>query len=227
MFWILILLKRRFHQFTEKKKQLYSSEIILKIQSIIFKNQEKYIADELGVNMNEITDSQQMIIEREFPMKISIFSPSYEKFKNEIKQDITIKKPSWYDGDGKPNKRNIIKVLVNKKNEIYLQNELFKLEYLTDTIKKMILNIDQNPQFPEKPNRAVISLGNERETDYDQYLKVYNALKKVYTELWEEKSQEKYNMPFKSFSKEKVNNIKREIPFVLSESEPTNYKNDK
>ena len=65
---------------------------------------------------------------------------------------------------------------------------------------------------------------NDRGTDYETYLNVYNELKGAYDELWDELSQRRYGMPYSDempFAQRKA--IRAEIPMVLSEAEPTNF----
>jgi len=90
--------------------------------------------------------------------------------------------------------------------------------------KAFISNPDNDEELAESPKHAIISLRNDRGTNYKVYLRVYNALKAAYDELWDEKSQELYGKPYSDdmpFSERKA--IKTAIPMVLSEAEPTNF----
>jgi len=76
----------------------------------------------------------------------------------------------------------------------------------------------------ESPKNAIISLKNDRGTNYQTYLAVYNELKGAYDELWDELAQKRYGEPYSDdmpFAQRKA--IKGEIPMVLSEAEPTNF----
>jgi hypothetical protein len=80
----------------------------------------------------------------------------------------------------------------------------------------------------EAPNKAIISLKNDRGTNYRTYLEVYNELKGAYYELWDELSRKKFGIPYSDdmpIAQQKV--IKDEIPFVISEAEPTNFGEEK
>ena len=53
---------------------------------------------------------------------------------------------------------------------------------------------------------------------------VYNELKAAYYELWDELSRQKFGIPYSDempIAQQKV--IKGEIPFVISEAEPTSF----
>jgi len=76
----------------------------------------------------------------------------------------------------------------------------------------------------EKPTKAIISLKNDRGTNYETYLMVYNELKGAYNDLWNELCQRKFGIDYSEelpVAYRKA--IKAEIPFVLSEAEPTNF----
>ena len=97
--------------------------------------------------------------------------------------------------------------------------ELFDLREQT---KYFILNPDRKENLPSSPTRAIISLQNDRGTEYDTYLNVYNELKSAYHELWEERAQQYYNKAYDQLSKQEQKHIRKEVPLVISEAEPSN-----
>jgi len=207
----------------ERKVYLDASLVQPTMLRVIQEIQEEYVKDFLAIELGDVNDVQQTSIEQKFPLNIAIYSIDLEEKRKKMNSGITSKIPLWGSKDGKLKKRNVITVLVNDKNEVYLQDKILRVEDLTKTVKKMILNPEHNPDFPENPMRAIVSLRNDRKTDYDKYLEVYNALKKVYTEMWEEKSQSLFGKSFDVLNKEEIRKIKKEIPFVLSEAEPTDF----
>jgi len=76
---------------------------------------------------------------------------------------------------------------------------------------------------PSAPKRAVISLQHDRGTSYAAYLQVYNALLSAYRELWQAEADRQYGKPLDLLSEERQNSIRRSIPMVISEAEPTAY----
>ncbi|MEM6722434.1 MAG: hypothetical protein AAF598_00275, partial [Bacteroidota bacterium] len=139
---------------------------------------------------------------------------------------VDVRKPTWDQGNGKKPRlleRNLIKVEVKGKDRLLLRGEPFPLEDLTKQVKEMIGNPDQHPDYAESPKRAIVSLGNDRDADYDHYLAVYNALKAAYTQLWEEKAQQDYQQAYEALTKDQQKAIRQHIPMVISEAEPTAF----
>ena len=86
------------------------------------------------------------------------------------------------------------------------------------------MNPKRREDLSEKPTKAIISLKNDRGTNYETYLQVYNELKGAYDELWEEEAQRKYNRPYSdAMPRHMKKEIKGRIPMVLSEAEPTTF----
>jgi len=140
---------------------------------------------------------------------------------------ITVKLPVWSEEEPditKLNKRNVYSVLVNAQNQLLVRGELMRVEDLKDNAKEFIANPYNRPDLAEKPTKAIISLKNDRGTEYGTYLSVYNELKAAYNELWDELSMRKFGVAYSddlplAWRKD----IRDEIPFVISEAEPTNF----
>lgn len=145
----------------------------------------------------------------------------------DVDKGITVKLPPWSEDEPditKLNKRNVYSVLVNAQNQLLVRGELASVEDLRENAKEFIINPAKREDLAEKPTKAIISLKNDRGTNYKTYLEVYNELKAAYNELWDEECQRLYDVPYSddlplAYRKE----IKGKIPFVLSEAEPTNF----
>ncbi|MEQ8705015.1 MAG: biopolymer transporter ExbD [Phaeodactylibacter sp.] len=140
---------------------------------------------------------------------------------------ITVKLPPWSEEEPditKLKKRNVFSVLVNAQDQLLVRGEPTRVEGLRELAKTFISNPNKDETMSEKPTKAIISLKNDRGTSYDAYLMVYNELKAAYSELWDELSQRRYGIPYSDdmpFAYRKA--IREEIPFVLSEAEPTAF----
>jgi biopolymer transport protein ExbD len=119
--------------------------------------------------------------------------------------------------------RNVYSVIVNAKGDILVRAQLTDLEDLREMTKTFILNPAAREDLAESPQKAIISLKNDRGTPYDRYLAVYNELKAAYEEIWEETAQRRFGQSFADLSTEEQRAIKRDIPFVISETEPTDF----
>lgn len=140
---------------------------------------------------------------------------------------ILVKLPPWSDEEPditKLKERNVFSVLVNAQNQLLVREEPARIGELRERAKEFIMNPSNRPDLAEGPKNAIISLKNDRGTDYETYLAVYNELKGAYDELWTELSERRYGEPYSEempFAQRKA--IRDEIPMVLSEAEPTNF----
>lgn len=140
---------------------------------------------------------------------------------------ITVKLPPWSDEPPDPmrlSERNVFSVLVNANDQLLVRDEPANLEELRERAKEFIMNPTGRPDLAASPTRAIISLKNDRGTTYHVYLEVYNELKGAYDELWNEESERMYGVPFSDdLTTAQKNEIRKKIPFVLSEAEPTSF----
>ncbi|MEZ5039149.1 MAG: biopolymer transporter ExbD [Saprospiraceae bacterium] len=140
---------------------------------------------------------------------------------------ILVKLPPWSEEEPditKLKERNVYAVLVNAQNQLLVREQVMRIEDLRSNAKEFISNPTGREDLAEKPTRAIISLKNDRGTQYETYLMVYNELKGAYNELWNELCQRKFGIDYSDdlpIAYRKA--IKDEIPFVLSEAEPTNF----
>jgi len=140
---------------------------------------------------------------------------------------ILVKLPPWSDEEPditKLKERNVYSVLVNAQNQLLVREEPMRLANLRENAKEFISNPRRMENMSESPKNAIISLKNDRGTNYETYLAVYNELKGAYDELWDDLAQKRYGEPYSEemeYAKRKA--IKTEIPMVLSEAEPTNF----
>ena len=140
---------------------------------------------------------------------------------------ILVRLPPWSDEEPditKLKERNVYSVLVNANNQLLVREEPMRIAQLRENAKEFISNPRRLENMSESPKNAIISLKNDRGTNYETYLAVYNELKGAYDELWDELAQKRYGEPYSDdmpFAQRKA--IKSEIPMVLSEAEPTNF----
>lgn len=150
----------------------------------------------------------------------------------EVDKGILVKLPPWSD-EPPPvlelSKRNVFSVLVNSNNQLLVRGELANLDQLRDRAKEFIMNPSGNADLSEAPNKAIISLKNDRGTNYETYLEVYNELKAAYEELWDETANKMFGVDFDedNLSIEKQRQVRELIPFVLSEAESTSFGEEK
>ncbi len=149
----------------------------------------------------------------------------------DVDKGILVKLPPWSEEEPDIQKlktRNVFSVLVNAQNELLVRGEPARIEDLRERAKEFIMNPQGRPDLAEKPTAAIISLKNDRGTNYRTYLEVYNELKAAYNELWDEECRRMFGVPYSDDLPVAYKNaIKKKIPFVLSEAEPTAFGEEK
>lgn len=137
------------------------------------------------------------------------------------------------------NKRNVFVVLINANNQLLVQGQYLSMGELKEKAKEFIENpmdkddlpakdLKEVPFFGEYPiSKGVISLQNDRGTQYQQYLTVQNELQRAYTELRDELARKKFNKKFDECSPEEQDAIKEIYPQRISEAEPKNIGGNK
>jgi biopolymer transport protein ExbD len=148
----------------------------------------------------------------------------------DIDKGLTVKLPPWSEEQVDPQKqkaRNVFSVMVNKDNQLLVRGELADLRGLKERAKEFIINPQKREDLSEGSEFAVISLKNDRGTEYGTYLTVYNELKAAYNELWEDAAQAQFGKPYEGLEIAQQKVIREKIPLVISEAEPTKFGEEK
>lgn len=147
--------------------------------------------------------------------------------------------------------KNIFTVLVNRNNQLLVEDELMDIKNLRKAAMEFLdngggtgengENCDyckgaRNPESSDHPNKAIISLQNDRMTKYSTYIAVQNELVAAYNELRNRESMRLYNEKFtdmearyndpktsssvKDELKPRMEKIQEMYPQKLSEAEP-------
>jgi len=141
--------------------------------------------------------------------------------------------------------KNIFTVLINGKDQLLVEDQLMELKDLRKAAVEFLDNGGgtgddacsyckgkKSPSSSDNPDKAIISLKNERETTYSRYISVQNELVAAYNQLRDRRAQELYGISFlemqanydnvnwvgdKEKLKERLEKIKIEYPQKLSE----------
>lgn len=141
--------------------------------------------------------------------------------------------------------KNIFTVLINGKNQLLVEDELMELKDLRKAAVEFLDNGGgtgddacsyckgkRSPESSDNPDKAIISLKNERETTYSTYISVQNELVGAYNQLRDRRAMELYGVTFKKMQenaadanyvgsktklKEQIEKIQLEYPQKLSE----------
>lgn len=141
------------------------------------------------------------------------------------------------ENDAPPIKeRNVFTVLLNYKNQLLVEGEWCDISKLREKAKEFIANPNDDPKLPEKAetevdffgtymvSKGVISLQNDRDSQYQAYLQVQNELQAAYNELRDELAKAKFKKSYEDCSDEEQSAIKKIYPQRISEAEPKSYK---
>lgn len=120
-------------------------------------------------------------------------------------------------------KRNVYSILVNADDQLLVRGELANIKELKDKTKNFIMNPSRDEHMAERPDKAVVSLQNDRGTKYKTYLSVYNEVKAAYNELRNEEANKKHNKEYEFLTDAQKKEINAKIPLVISEADPTDY----
>lgn len=136
-------------------------------------------------------------------------------------------------------KRNIFIVLVNSNNQLLVQGEALDVKQLKEKAKVFIQNEAADASLPEKvpvevefdgvketvltTKNHVISLQNDRGTQYQKYIEVQNELVAAYNELRNEMAQARFGMKYDELDENRQKAIQTIYPQKISEAEPKNY----
>ena len=133
-------------------------------------------------------------------------------------------------------KRNMLRLRVNSSGEILCNDDYVDIKQLKDRVKEFIVNANDDENMPEKVEEEVpyfgkmmiykphvISLQNNRDTEYQRYIAVQNELAAAYRELRDDISKKKWNKTFADLDEEQQKAVQTIYPQRVSEAEPKNY----
>jgi len=161
--------------------------------------------------------------------------------------------PPWEPPEEEPpviKQKNIFTVNINRNGQLLVEDEILEIKDLREKAKAFLDNGgapsgdpehcnyckgERNPASSDNPVKAIISLKNDRETEYSTYITVQNELVGAYNELRNREAMRLYKKNFvdmeaeylnpettnevKEELKEKVRRIQELFPQKLSEAE--------
>jgi biopolymer transport protein ExbD len=130
------------------------------------------------------------------------------------------------EDDSQIHAKNIYVVLINANNQLLVEGELMDISQLRDGAKDFIDNNGTNPNSSENPEKAIISLQNDRGTEYMTYIRVQNELAAAYNELRNKAALNKFGERYADLNKTQKKEIRKMYPQKISEAEPKNIGGD-
>ena len=130
------------------------------------------------------------------------------------------------------NKRNVLNVLVNFRDEISVNGEVIMIGDLKAKAKEFFANPTNDPSLPEKQSKAidgigdfavskgVVSLTNDQGTSYNMYVQVQNELQRAVNELRDETALEYFGKKYEGLDSAAQRAVTLAIPMSISEAPP-------
>lgn len=135
------------------------------------------------------------------------------------------------------NKRNVLNVLVNFRDEISVNGEEILVSDLKAKAKEFFANPNNDPSLPEKVSKPIdgigdfqvskgaVSLTNDQGTSYNMYVQVQNELQRAVNELRDETALLYFGKKFDGLDSAAQRAVSAAIPMSISEAPPIDYSN--
>lgn len=133
------------------------------------------------------------------------------------------------------NKRNVLNVVVNFNDAVWVNGEELLLAQLKDKALDFLENPNNLPTLPEKElvqinnmgeypvSKGVISLTNDQSTSYNMYVQVQNELEKAVNELRDKVAINYFGKKFDNLDTSARRSIQKAVPMNISEAPPMDY----
>jgi len=128
--------------------------------------------------------------------------------------------PKIVEGHITKKERNVLKILINKDNQLLVEDELMDIKELTDFTVKFITNNGVDKNLSESPQVAIVSLKNDRGTTYETYIQVQDELRVAYRRVRNKEAINQYGMKYAELLDAQQKYINHLIPQKISEAEP-------
>ncbi len=158
----------------------------------------------------------------------------------DVDSGIYRKLPQWVesqqDDQQDINERNILQVLINRNNDLLVNKQPTDLSELKNIAKEFLLNPYNRQDYSEKEesevdffglvmiSKGVISLQNDRSTEYGRYIEVQNELVAGFNELKNDLARERWGVKYSDLTTEQQEAVNKIRPAFISEAEPVEIK---
>jgi biopolymer transport protein ExbD len=144
------------------------------------------------------------------------------------------------DDDQEIRERNVFVVLINREDDLFVEDGFYDVSELKEMTKSFFLNLDDDPDLSEKRelttdyygtmmvSKGVISLRNDRGTSYGKYIAVQNELAAAVNELRNEICMQRFGRRYDNLDTLNeteaalIDDTKKVFPMAISEAEPKN-----
>ena len=142
-------------------------------------------------------------------------------------------------------KRNIFQIVINGYDQLLIDDDIAEVEQIRAKVLDFIDNNGdgscahcrgmKNPASSDNPNKAVVSISNDRSTSYGLYVAVQNEVVGAYNELRDRYAKERFGKSYADLQRvgvespedeetaARLKEIKDAYPLNISEAEPVDY----
>ncbi len=135
-------------------------------------------------------------------------------------QGLLVRLPVWDDPSTRLltlNEDKVFSVKINALDELLVEKEASALSDLATQLQAFL----QNEQYPA--NEKLVSLVHDRSSSYERYVAVYDALISTYKAVRNQQALQQYGKAYDFISSEAQTAIRRQIPMIISEAEPSDF----
>ncbi|MBT3365165.1 MAG: biopolymer transporter ExbD [Schleiferiaceae bacterium] len=152
----------------------------------------------------------------------------------DVDKGLAVRLPPWseepQDESNDIKEKNIFVVLVNANNDLLVEDDYLSIDQLRSAAKDFIDNNGdgtcevcrglQLPSSSDNPKKAILSMQNDRGTNYSTYVTVRNELIAAYSELRQDLALRRFGIDYTDLSDESRKEINAFYPQIISEAEP-------
>lgn len=122
--------------------------------------------------------------------------------------------------------RNVFSVKINGWNELLVEGQPAVAGELRRMVQEFVLNPQGHSDLAISPTKAVVSLQHDRGTNYNRYIEVYDHLAAAYREMWDAEAMKTYGKHYDQLADAQRKAVRRRLPMVISEAEPSAHMNE-
>ncbi len=139
-----------------------------------------------------------------------------------------------HEVDMKVKERNVLIIKIDEHDQLTCGGEATSPEELTERIKTFVANKDNDPTLPEQSvrevnffgqcavsDRHILSIQVDRQTSYDAYFQLQNAIVAAYRQLRNELAIKRFGRPYSKCTPDQRQAIGMVYPQRISEEQPT------
>ncbi|APY07069.1 biopolymer transporter ExbD [Winogradskyella sp. J14-2] len=135
--------------------------------------------------------------------------------------------PNIKDCKDNINERNILRISLNGKQEIFIEDQVVQLKDVKTIVKAFVDNNggadcdycagEKRSISSDHPKKAVISLSHDALTKYQLFISVQDEITKAYYDLRAQYIKHKFNKTPSEITDEEFKAVKKAYPFIVSE----------